>query len=203
VPTLTRLDHHRIVCKTIAEERQIGVILAGVGMFLAIFAVYGSARGPSDWASLLVLVAYLLGMLAATWAGLFRYGGLKNEWLAIDLGRRRYKGRRGLFFWAETLRGPLDDLERVRLVEIPADPQTGRFFWVFEFVWLEDRHRPFRVNYWSRPRSFHLESCRGYLDSRSLLRTLKEMSRCTGLPLEIPKKYLDSLGLFDFEIDAL
>ncbi len=203
MPALTRLDTDRIVCKTIIEERLFGAMMAGIATICLIGGVYVLAHGPMDSSKLLFIVPYILGALAFTWAGMIPLGALKNEWLVIDLGRRRYRGRRGLLFSTETLGGSLDDLDHIRLVEAPADHREGRPGWALEFAWRDDLHRPFRVTQWRRPRSFHLEQCWGELDSRSLLLSLKAMSRCTGLPLEIPKAYLDSLGLFDSEIDAL
>lgn len=201
--TLTRLDTDRIVCKTVLEERLFGATMAGIATLCLISGVYALAHGPMDSSKLLFFVPYILGALAFAWAGMIPLGALKNEWLVIDPSRRRYRGRRGLLFWAETIRGPLDDLDHIRLVKAPADHREGRPGWAFEFAWRDDLHRPFRVTQWRRPRSFHLERCWGELDSRSLLSTLKAMSRYTGLPLDVPKTYLDSLGLFDSEIAAL
>lgn len=203
MPTLTRLNAKRIVCKTIFEERLFGAAIAGIATICLIVGVYALAQGRIDSSELGIFAAYILGALAFAWAGLIPLGALKNEWLVIDLRRRRYSGRRGFYFWAETLRGPLDDLDKIRLVQAPADPREGRPGLALEFAWRDNLHRPFRVPHWRRPRSFQLEPCWGELESRSLLRNLKAMSRSTGLPLEVPKTYLDSLGLFDSEIDTL
>jgi hypothetical protein len=203
VATLTRLDTDRIVCKTIFEERLFGAMMAGIATLCLIGGGYALAHGPIDSSKLLFFVPYILAAAAFLWAGMIPLGVLKSEWLVVDLTRKRYSGRRGLLFWAETLRGPLDDLDHIRLVKAPADHREGRPGWAFEFAWRKDSHLPFLVTHWKRPRSFHLEHCWGELDSRSLLSNLKAMSRYTGLPVGVPKAYLDGLGLFDSEIDAL
>jgi len=199
VPTLTRLDTDRIVCKTIIEERLFGALWAACGTLFTIVGLYALMQGRMDYGKFL----FLLASLAIIWIGMIHVGALKTEWLVVDLRRRTYKGRRGLLFWTERLRGPLEDFDQIRLAQVPADHREGRPGWALEFVWRHDAHRAFRVTQWRRPRSFHLEHCWGDLDSRSLLRNLKAMSRYTGLPLEVPKAYLASLGLFDSEIDAL
>lgn len=198
MPTLTRLDTDRIVCKTIVEERLFGAMMAACGTLFTIVSLYVLMQGR-DYG----MVPFIVASLAIIWIGMIHMGALKTEWLVIDLRRRKYKGRRGLLFWAERLRGPLEDFDQIRLAQVPADRREGRPGWALEFVWRHHTHRAFRVDHWRRPRSFHLERCWGELDSRSLLRNVKAMSQCTGLPLEIPKTYLDSLGLFDSEIAAL
>jgi hypothetical protein len=197
VATLTRLDTDRIVCKTIIEERVFGAMMAACGTLFLIVGLY--AMQGWDYGKIL----FLLASLAIIWIGMILLGALQTAWLVIDLTRRTYKGRRGLLFWTERLRGPLEDFDQIRLVRVPADHREGCPGWALEFVWRHDTHRAFRVTHWRRPQSFHLEHCWGDLDSRSLLRNLKAMSQFTRLPLEVPKTYLDSLGLFDSEVDAM
>ena len=67
----------------------------------------------------------------------------------IDLKRRTYKGRRGLVFWTQRLRGPLEDFDKIRgwlrCLRIIVRGWRG---WALEFVWCHERHRAFRVTHW-------------------------------------------------------
>jgi hypothetical protein len=200
MPTLVKLDTDRIVCKTIAEERLFFLMFAGIGTPMLMAGVYVVTHTPIDNPNLLGVVTVLLFLLAPI-CGAFHIG-LRREWLVIDPVRKRYTGRRGPLLWAEALRGSLDDLDRIRLVRATADPTQGCPDWAFEFVWRGDSHRPFRVTHWKRPRSFHLEGYWGERPAESLLHILKALSQYTGLPLEIPKTYLNTAGLFDMEIDV-
>ncbi len=66
----------------------------------------------------------------------------------------------------------------------------------------EGAHQPFRVTYWRRPQSFRLEPRRwGDLDLPTLLRTVRVICLDTGLPVEFPKGFVDSLGMIDLDLD--
>ena len=67
----------------------------------------------------------------------------------IDLRRRTYKGRRGLVFWTQRLRGPLEDFDSIRgWLRCLRIIVRGRRGWALEFVWRHERHRAFRVTHW-------------------------------------------------------
>lgn len=198
MPTMTRLDKDRITFKTIADER--GAALPGLmASFFFVVGVFGMSQGPITHFSRLLFIPFVL--FASFIALVALPSALSSDRLDIDLRRRTYDGRRGPLFWRERLSGPLDDIEGMRLIYARTKHNTEGPEWALEFKWRKGVPAPFHIHYWRRPRSFRLDPRPGELDPPALARTLRAISRDTGLPLQLPEAFLDSLGVLDLDVD--
>ena len=212
--TLTRLDRKVIAFKTVFEEQPfLDMFFMGAGV---LFTCVGcTLLAKKDWMPLAqnawllfhpswgMALLLLLGMIlvgTAVWVYSF-VNVFKSERLRIDLRRRTYKCRRGLLFWAERFRGSLDEFDHIQVAQVPYDDGSGCLCWSVQFVWREDRHRPFRVDYWKRARSFTLKrACRNSERVR-VLRALRDISKSMQVPLIPPPKYVDGAELAEVEDD--
>jgi hypothetical protein len=201
VATFIRHDDRRIVFKRTGDERTGGLIVMGFGALFASMPIYwlcqAAPRDPYRIPILILLAS--IGILISGWGWSLI---LASEWLVIDLSRRTYKGRRGLPFWRERFEGPLDDFEEIRIVDVPWEHDPNQRQWAVAWIWKDQLHEPFIARYWKRPRSFHLTRPWTQDDRLSFVRTLKGMAKCTGLPLGVPRAYLDHIGVFDLSGDV-
>ena len=210
--TLTRHNEKLIVFKKIGDERPLfdllfmaaGIVFTGTG-FYALSNKNWMLMVQNPWllldpswgiALLLVLGITLVGLAACVYSFATIFN---SERLRVDLRRRTYKCRRGLLFWAERFRGPIDEFDHIRVAEKPYQNGDGRLCWAVELVWREDRYQPFRVDYWRRARSFTLERGSVHTDQVLVLRTLREISKSMHLPLVPPPKCLDGAELPEVE----
>ncbi len=103
--TFTSHDKNRIVFKTTVDERAPGLLLLFHGAVFAGAPLYAVAqyglKGTAAW--LLVGAVVLIGLGEIAF-GLILL--LRSESLVIDLRRRSYTGRRGVWFWGEKWPGP-------------------------------------------------------------------------------------------------
>jgi hypothetical protein len=213
--TLTRRNQKAIVFKRVGDERPLfdllcvpaGIVFTGTGFYLLTIKNWllmvqrpWLLLDPSWGTGLLVVIGFTLVGIALC---VYSFAAiLRSERLRVDLRRGTYKCRRGVPFRAEKFRGPIDEFDHIRVAENPYQDINGRFCWAVEFVWRDDRHRPFRVDYWRRARSFRLE--RGSQPSELILvlRALREISKGMNLPLIPPPKYFDGAELADVENDS-
>jgi hypothetical protein len=189
--TFTTHAEDRIVFETTADERVVGLLLVGhssifIGAPLYGLIQYGTRGDP--WALLLVAVMLLAGMVEAV-LGLRVI--LKSEWLVIDLDRRTYSGQRRLLLWGESLSGPLGDFDHIRLSVVPYGRRKRHRRLVVDWVWRDDKHRPFRVMGWGRLKSFRSSPSRSTVGSVDFFDGLRAVARDSGLPLAVPKPYLE------------
>ncbi len=194
--TFIRHDDRRIVFKRTGDERTGGLIVVGFGALFASIPLYWLCQpGPPDPYRI-----YLLALLASV-GGLICVWGLSlilpSERLVIDLDHGVYSGSRGLPFWRERFRGPLEDFAEIRIVDVPYEHDPNQRQWAVVWIWKNELHQSFLVRYWKRPSSFHLTRSWHDGDRLKFLRTLKGMAECTGLPLGVPTTYINQFGLFD------
>jgi hypothetical protein len=207
VATLTRHDQKAIVFKRTAGERPFldlflmgaGILFAGIGSYLlATWNWMLLAHNPwllidPSWvmAFALVLALTLVGFAVSVHAFVPIF---KSEMLRVDLHRRTYQCRRSILFWSERLSGSLDEFDHIRVADEPYQDGDGRLCWAVEFVWREDRHEPFRVDQWTRPKSFRLERW-DRNDRFTILQALGKISKDMHKPLVLPAKYRQDAGL--------
>ncbi len=199
--TFTGYDQDRIVFETIADERAPGLLLLIHGAVFAGAPLYASAlyglKGASAW--LLLVVGVLAGLAETAFASIVL---LKSEWLVIDLRRRSYTGHRGVLFWGDKWSGPIGDFHHIRLSEVPRGRHGRHRRLVVEWVWAEPGRPPFRVTGWGRLKSFRITRCPQGGDGRGFLRDLRAVAEDVGLPLVVPERYVDGLGVNDREVDG-
>lgn len=199
--TLTVRDKDRIVFETTGDERAPGLLLLVHG---AVFAglplnalLHHGVKSASAYP--LVLVVALVGLAEI---GFALHLLLKSEWLVIDLPRRSYTGRRAVLPWGERWAGSLKEFNHILLRDVPRGRRGRRRRWVVDWVWREQGRRPFRVSGWGRLRSFRLAPSPPANDGLELLRALRAIAADAGLPLVVPERFLDGLGVSDLELDA-
>lgn len=206
--TFIRQDDRRIVFKRIGDERVGGVILLGFGALFASIPIYwlfywlSKAPARDTYAIPVLSLFALVGVLIC---GLGLFLVLKSEWMVIDLTRGTYRGRRGMLFWRERLDGTVDDFDEIWIVEVPCEHDPNQRQWAVAWIWTNQFHQPFLVRCWGRQRSFHLARPWTEDDRLSFLRALRGIAKCTGLPLGVPRAYIDQLGVFDLsnELSAI
>ena len=193
-------DDEQIVFDTIGDERAPGLLLALHGSAFAgaplyAFILYG-ARNPSAWPILVLFVPVGVAVLGHGLRLL-----LKSEWLVIDLRGRSHAGCRGGLFWGERWVGLLGDFDHIRLCDIPCGHRGRHRRWIVEWVWTNQERRPFRVSGWGRPESFRIAPRRRLGDDIEFLRELRGIAEDVGLPLLVPRRFLDGLGVEDSDLD--
>ena len=198
--TLTERTKDRITFETTSEERTPGLLLlihgsVFVGLPLCALTQYGVATVP---AYILIGLIFLVGLAVAA-CGLNLL--LRSEWLAIDLKRRAYFGRRGFLLWARRWAGPLEDFEHIRLCDIPCGRRGHHRRWVIEWEWSEKGRQPFRVSGWGWLKSFRIVSDRQVIGGLESLRELRGIAQDVDIPLILSKRYLEGLGVGDVELD--
>ena len=124
-------------------------------------------------------------------------GDLKSEWPVIDLRRCTSRGRRGRYCGRGRFEGPIDDLEEVRIVYLPAGHDPNQWQWVVEWIWRNELHRAVSRAILGAFKIFSFVATVDVWRSSENLRTLTGMARCTGLPPAVLRAYLDQLGVFD------
>ena len=80
----------------------------------------------------------------------------------------------------------------------PAEHDHNQRQWAVAWVWKNELHPPFLVRYWGPLEAFHLARPWKDGDRLSQLSVLRGMAKSTGLPLGVPRAYLDSLGGTEF-----
>ena len=191
-------DNKQIIFDTIGDERAPGILLVLHGSAFAAGPVYGlivyGVRNSSAWP---IVFLFVLVGVAVLGRGLMLL--LKSEWLVVDLRARSYAGRRGFLFWGERWAGLLEDFDHIRLFDVACGHRGRHRRWVVEWVWAKQGRRPFCVSGWGRPKPFHIAPRPRVGDGVEFLRELRGIAEEVGLDLVVPKRFLDGLGVGDWE----
>ncbi len=128
--TLTRFDDRVIAFRKIADERVDCLLVTGVGILFAgvAFPLLISMRSWGAGSFLVIAIAVIgSALIGFAFVPVFKF-----ERLVVDLNRRHYQCRRGVFFFSERLSGQLSVFDQIRLALIPDD--GAHFRWAVEFV---------------------------------------------------------------------
>ncbi len=197
--TFTAHEKDRIVFETTADERVPGLLLLIHGAVFAGAPLYAVAQYGLKGASacLLVGAVVLLGLGEIAFSLILL---LRSESLVIDLLRRCYSGRRGVWLWGEKWAGPIDDFDHIRLIEVPCGRHGRHRRLVVEWVWADEQRPPFRVSSWGGYHSFRLARGSQGSDGREFLRDLRTIAEDVGIPMLLPEPYLGGLGISDQQL---